>query len=156
MGRRMTLKQADLEFMLVERAIEREVVRFARAMDERDWDTIRKIMLPDATARLADQDLKGPEEVVGKIRSFLDRCGPTQHLVGNVLVAIGSDGASATSRAYINDRHVGTGERSGLIYATLGEYFDKWEKHDGAWRMRHRTKDNRARTGTLEVFGLPS
>jgi hypothetical protein len=37
------------ESMIAERDIARQLVRFARAMDERDWATLRSIMLDDAT-----------------------------------------------------------------------------------------------------------
>jgi hypothetical protein len=39
------------------------------------------------------------------LRSYLDKCGHTQHLIGNVLIEIGGD--TATSRAYVADTHLG-------------------------------------------------
>ena len=78
----------ELRMLLAEREIARAVVRFARAMDDREWAVLHEVMLPDATADLGTGTLRGPAEVVAVIRSFLDGCGPTQHLLGNMLVDV--------------------------------------------------------------------
>ena len=85
------------------------------------------------------------------MRSFLDECGPTQHLLGNVLIDIKED--SASSSAYVSDMHVGVGDKKHLTFSTLGEYRDQWKKIDGIWLMSHRTKINRAHIGSIEVLG---
>jgi hypothetical protein len=38
-----------LESMIAERDIARQLVRFARAMDERDWATVRDIVFDNGT-----------------------------------------------------------------------------------------------------------
>ena len=81
----------DITTLLDEREITRSIFEFARAMDARAWDELHRIMTPDATAELGTGTLRGPAEVVASIRSFLDECGPTQHLIGNVLVEVVGD-----------------------------------------------------------------
>jgi hypothetical protein len=143
-------KNMDLQTLLDERAITRQLARFARAMDERDWDTVAGILLPDATSDVGTGPLHDTAALIAVMRSFLDACGPTQHLIGNVLIEV--DGNTATSRAYVSDLHLGTGEYADLTFSTLGDYQDGWEKHDGAWRMAHRLKVNRATVGSMKVF----
>ncbi|OYD66876.1 nuclear transport factor 2 family protein [Rhodococcus sp. OK302] len=141
----------DINTLLAEREITRSISQFARAMDARDWDELHRIMTPDATAELGTGTLSGPAEVVTAIRSFLDECGPTQHLIGNVLVDV--DGDRATSRAYVSDMHLGTGSKAHLNFATLGDYHDSWARVDGTWRMTHRTKHSHGIRGSIEVLG---
>lgn len=140
-----------LHDLLAEREIYRALVRFARAMDDREWSALDAITTEDITADLGAGKLRGRAELVANMRSFLDDCGPTQHLLGNVLIEVESDKAS--SRAYVSDMHLGTDDQAHLTFSTLGDYHDQWIRIDGAWRMCHRTKLNRAHIGTIEVLG---
>jgi hypothetical protein len=141
-----------LDELLAEREITRALVRFARAMDERDWETVRGLMFDDATAELGAGPLEGSAAIAESIRGYLDACGPTQHLLGNVLVEVDLAAGTAESRAYVSDVHLGKGSRRELTFSTLGDYRDSWE-HDGErWRIRHRTKLNRGVLGSMDVF----
>ena len=140
-----------LEMLLAEREIYRALVRFARAMDQRDWSALDAIVRPDATADLGLGLVHGREAIVGVMRSFLDDCGPTQHLLGNVTIDVRGD--TAQSSCYVSDMHKGTGDKAALTFATLGEYHDSWQRDGGSWRMTHRTKLNRAHIGDIGVLG---
>jgi len=94
-----------LDDLIAERAIQRQLVRFARAMDERDWGAFDALTTDDVRADFGLGEVVGRAAVVGAMRAFLDGCGPTQHLLGNVLVEV--DGETARSRAYVSDMHVG-------------------------------------------------
>lgn len=139
-----------LETLLAERGIARELTRFARAMDERDWDSLLAILADDATGELGEGPLNSPAAIVGTIRRYLDACGPTQHLLGNLLVEVEDD--RAHSRCYVSDMHLGMGAMAGETFATLGDYHDTWRRIDGHWRLAHRTKHNRGHVGSLAVF----
>ena len=142
----------DLDALLAEREITRQLVRFARAMDDRDWETVRSLMFDDATAELGAGPLVGNAAVAESIRGYLDACGPTQHLLGNVLVEVDLAAGTATSRAYVSDVHLGRGSRRELTFSTLGDYHDTWERDGDTWRIRHRTKLNRGVVGSMDVF----
>lgn len=141
----------NLETLLAERAIYRALVAFARAMDERDWDALTQLTTADITADLGAGELAGRAQLVANMRSFLDDCGPTQHLLGNVLIEVQGD--TASSRAYVSDLHKGTGELADRTFSTLGDYLDQWVCDRGEWRMCHRTKLNRAHIGDIRVLG---
>lgn len=141
----------DLETLLAERAIYRRLAEFSRAMDNRDWAALIDLTTDDITAELGTGPIQGRDHLVQYLRSFLDDCGPTQHLLGNVLIDVQGD--TATSCAYVSDMHVGTGERSQQTFQTLGDYHDQWRRIDGVWRLRHRTKHNRGHIGSYEVLG---
>lgn len=140
-----------LDDLLAERAITRALTLIARAMDSRDWAALDDLVLPDATANLGTGELRGRAATVANIRSFLDDCGPTQHLLGNVVVDV--DGDTATSRAYVSDVHLGTGDRAGVTFRTLGDYHDTWSRHGDAWRLARRVKLNRGHVGSFAVLG---
>ncbi len=93
-----------LTLLLDERAIERALILFARAMDERDWSTMAAILTHDAFGDFGTGPLAGSAAIIELIRSYLDNCGPTQHLLGNVIVEV--DGDTATSLAYVRDIHL--------------------------------------------------
>jgi SnoaL-like domain len=141
---------AGLEVLQAEREIYRALVRIARAMDGRDWSALDYLVLPDATADFGMGKLEGRATIVTFIRSFLDNCGPTQHLLGNLLVEV--DGARATSKCYVTDLHLGLGDKAHLTFSTLGDYHDSWQRVDERWRLSHRTKLIRAVIGDISVL----
>ncbi len=142
-----------LEDLLAERDIQRGLFKVARGMDERDWTGLAELFWPDATAEIGTGPLAGSAAIIATFRRFLDNCGPTQHLLGNVLVDVNGDEAS--SRAYVFDRHLGLGEKAQITFATLGEYRDEWRRQNGVWRIRHRHKLNHASTGDISIFQRP-
>jgi 3-phenylpropionate/cinnamic acid dioxygenase small subunit len=133
-----------------ERAIERALIEFARAMDEGDWDKMAAILDEEATGEFGTGPLSGSAAIIELIRRFLDNCGATHHLLGNILVDV--DGDRAISRAYVRDLHLSRSDPS-LTFHTLGDYHDRWERRNGHWRLVERIKDNRGTVGSLEVFG---
>lgn len=143
---------AQLDEVIAERAIGRQIVRFGRAMDDRDWQALANILSADATADLGTGTLEGPKAIIALIRSYLETCGTTQHFVGSMLVDV--TGEIATSRAYVRDLHLGSDGREDLFFSTLGDYHDRWQRQGDSWRLRHRTKVNRGQVGTLEVFDV--
>jgi hypothetical protein len=87
------------------------------------------------------------------MRSFLDDCGPTQHLLGNLTIEVDADGTHARSRCYVSDMHVGAGGDDQRTFSTLGEYVDDWRRVDGRWWLVHRRKHSRAFLGSFDVLG---
>lgn len=139
-----------LEDLLAERTIYRQLIAFARAMDERDWTALDDIAAEDIHAELGMGEIIGRDKVVAFMRGFLDRCGATQHMLGNVIIDV--DGDSAESSAYVCDMHLGSGEHQEQSFRTLGLYRDRWQRSDGRWLLVHRVKDNRGTLGSMAVF----
>lgn len=143
----------SIEELLISREIEQQIIRFARAMDAREWHILHEILADDAVADYGTGRLEGRDAIVDLIRLYLDRCGTTQHLIGNILIAI-SD-AGVTSRAYVHDTHLPADNDPSAVYYTLGNYSDHWKLCDGQWRLVERYKDDRATVGSLErVFSI--
>ena len=141
----------SLDRLLTEREIHRTLCRLARAMDERDWACLDTVFVEDATGDFGSgYQLCSRAEIAGMFRTFLGACGPTQHLLGNLVVE--SNGEFAESRCYIRDIHQGQGSRTELYFSTIGEYQDRWRHTSEGWRITHRKKVSYLTQGTLEVF----
>ena len=144
---RMMVELAELR---AERDIARRLIAIARCMDARDWSTMRTILVDDAVGEFGRGPEVGADRVIESIREFLDVCGPTQHLLGNIVVEVSGD--AATSSCYVSDMHLGAGDRSNVTFSTLGEYHDRWVRIDGEWFLTERRKDSRAVLGSFDVF----
>ena len=140
-----------LQMLLAERDIARKLAAFARAMDGRDWAALDAVIAVDASADFGTGPVTGRAAIVQVMRSFLDDCGPTQHLLGNLTIDV--EGAAARSRCYVSDLHLGTGDKAALTFQTLGEYQDSWECRDARWWLVRRVKLNRAHLGSFAVLG---
>jgi hypothetical protein len=140
-----------LQRLLAEREIARQLTRIARAMDERAWAELDTIVAAEASADFGTGRVRGRAAIVTLMRSFLDACGPTQHLLGNLLIEVA--GAAAHSRCYVSDLHVGLDEKAHLTFQTLGEYHDRWQCRAGVWWLTERIKLNRAHIGSFAALG---
>lgn len=141
----------SLTLLLDERAIERALILFARAMDERDWAAMAAILAEDVEGDFGTGRVTGRSAVIGLVRGYLDNCGATQHLLGNVLIEVSGD--RAVSRAYTRDVHLNAANDPTTRMYTLGDYRDAWRRAaDGSWQLIERVKINRGFVGTLEVF----
>lgn len=147
----MNSDAAEIAGMLVHHQISRRLFQFALAMDRRDWDTVGELVVDDVTANFGLGAVHGRDALISQMRSFLDHCGPTQHLIGNVLVD--HTPTTATSTCYVQDLHVGRGDLADRTFATLGEYRDRWVRpENGAWLLSARTKISHATVGSFDVF----
>jgi hypothetical protein len=142
---------ATLEVLLAEREIGRQLARIARAMDARAWQDLEGVIANDAGADFGTGRIAGRAAIIALMRSFLDACGPTQHLLGNLTVEVA--GAEAVSRCYVADLHLGQGAQAQLSFQTLGEYQDRWQQRADAWWLTERVKVSRAHLGSFAVLG---
>lgn len=139
----------DIGVLLAEREIYRTLCKLAQIMDERWWERLGDVYAAAATGDFGE----GPMDRAGieaSYRRYLDPCGPTQHLLGNVVIDV--DGDRARSRCYIHDIHQARAPKSHLTFISPGEYLDQWVKTDEGWRIGHRTKRMLMRIGSMDVF----
>ena len=89
------------------------------------------------------------------IRSMLDDCGPSQHLLGNYQVIV--DGDRASSRCRIRVFHVGAGARASLEpFECWGEYLDELSRTEEGWRINHREMRTTIARGDASILGPAS
>jgi hypothetical protein len=123
---------------------------YATCLDTRDWLGLNNVFHPQATGIYA-VTLNGRAAIVDSISSFLDGCGPSQHLLGNYQVSIDGDHAKSSTKARV--LHVGAGERAGLIpYEAIGVYHDRHLRTVDGWRIIHRHFDVEISIGDINVL----
>lgn len=121
---------------LLECELARVVARYARMCDERDWAAIGEVFSDDASADYGGWQLRDRAAILAMLRANLGGCGPTQHLLGNLVVDSGAE--AVTSRVYVRAAHRGAGDLKDVTYECLGEYLDRWVRAGNGWRIAHR------------------
>jgi len=85
---------------------------------------------PDGAPRVGAESVKAFYDATGR----LENGGPwTRHAITNVILAIGDDGLSATTRSYF--LVLSQAPEAPLQLVASGRYFDTYGKIDGAWRF---------------------
>ena len=125
--------------------------RYAEALDGRRWELLEQVFAPDVEFDFGEWSAKSLGEAVAAIRSYLDGCGPSQHLQGNYRVDV--EGDRASSRVYIRASHVGVGRAAGKSYEMAGEYQDELRRTPAGWRSVRRRAQVFFELGTREVLG---
>ena len=135
-----------LQALLDEREIIRGLSRFARILDNKQWDRLGDVFADDLSFDYGTGgDQYGMAALTTNMRRFLDHCGGTQHLIGSILVDV--DGDRATSRSYVQARHQRVDDPAGPIFDSNGEYVDQWERRAEGWRIVRRDAIWAAHTG---------
>jgi ketosteroid isomerase-like protein len=120
-----------------ERSILNALGTFARVLDQKQWARIGEVFADDVVFDYGEgSDRQGIEVLRAHFAGFLDRCGPTQHLLGSIQIELHGD--DALSRSYVQARHQGKGEQGQRYVDTNGEYVDRWQRRNGAWRIVRR------------------
>lgn len=114
-------------------AIIEVLTRYATALDHRDWALLDQLFAPDVEGRFGGSPLSGCEAVRRMIRSHLDGCGPTQHLLSNFRIELSGD--TARSVCSVRAFHAGSGAAAGKTYELFGEYRDELRRLPQGWRV---------------------
>jgi 3-phenylpropionate/cinnamic acid dioxygenase small subunit len=126
----MSLDQQDARQAIIDLTI-----AYCWAIDSHEWDTLRSIFVPEATALLGDER-DGIESIIARISSALTPLDASQHIVSNHQVAINGD--SATSRCYFQAQHVRRAAEGSPNYIVAGRYQDRLVRTAHGWRILRR------------------
>ena len=111
-------------------------IAYAWALDMREFELLRNIFLPEATALLVDERT-GVDSIIERVRSALEPLDASHHLIGNHQVTV--DGDRATCRCYLQAQHVREGTQGGSNYIFAGRYEDDLVRTAAGWRIARRT-----------------
>ena len=113
------------------------LVRYARAIDGKDWPLLRTCFTDDATS---DYGEIGSWRGAGDLVAFMEEAhagmGPTQHHLSNFHIEVVGDQAS--SLAYVHAVTVLASHPDDWI-DTVGTYRDRLRCGADGWRIAHRT-----------------
>jgi 3-phenylpropionate/cinnamic acid dioxygenase small subunit len=124
------------------------VCAIAEALDRRQWDRFAGAFTSDAVGYGA----VGPEAIAAQCRTYLDHCGPTQHLVASHRVTLDGDRARITSKARVFHQ---AADRSGS-YEVFGVYLDQAERTPDGWRLTRRDFVPEIEVGDISVILGPN
>jgi len=110
--------------------------RYSECLDGRDWAGLADVFTDDVVFDFGAWVETGLEPVRKQIRSYLDGCGPSQHLLGNYRITL--EGDRASSRCYCRVMHFGKGAHTGKTYETWIEYADELVRTRSGWRSARR------------------
>jgi 3-phenylpropionate/cinnamic acid dioxygenase small subunit len=116
-------------------AVGEVVVRYATAIDTRDWDLFRTCFTEDCRA---EYGATGSWNDLDSFARFMEeihaRCGRSLHRLTNVVVHV--DGDEARSRSYVDAVVLGPDNNTGTRAA--GYYDDRFVRTGAGWRIRER------------------
>jgi hypothetical protein len=126
--------------------------RYAWALDQRDWSMLEGCFTPDGGVDYGDLggEFRGATEIAAFCRQALEGLDASQHLIGNTMIELSGDRATAT--CYFQAQHVFSGARGGDTYIVAGTYTDVLARDDGGWRIAHRTLTPSWTQGNPDVF----
>lgn len=114
--------------------------RYAECLDQRDWPGLADVFTEDVEIDWVEWQQQGLDAATTSIRSYLDGCGPSQHLLGNYRIEL--EGDHARSKHYCRVMHMsrseGKGEQPSKTYETWIEYADDLLRTQDGWRSRRR------------------
>ena len=142
---------ADRLQELVDRADIGDVLcRYSTALDSRDWEALGSVFTPDAVCDYgALGSPRGVPAIAGLVSATIGSLDATQHLLGNVTVAV--DGDTATADCYLVAQHVRAGTPGGDDYLLGGPYHDELVRTPEGWRITSRTLHRTWTSGNRDV-----
>jgi 3-phenylpropionate/cinnamic acid dioxygenase small subunit len=113
------------------------LIRYARAIDTKDWKLLRSCFTDEATSDYGDiGSWRGAGDLVRFMEDAHAGMGPTQHLLSNFQIEVHGDQAS--SFAYVHAVTVLASSPDDWI-DTIGTYEDSLRCGVDGWRIAHRT-----------------
>ncbi len=125
--------------------------RYAEVLDLRDWEGLTDVFTGDVRFDFQVWQAHDLATATRNIRSFLDGCGPSQHLLGNYRIEL--DGDRARSRCYGRVMHFGKGPHAGKTFESWMDYADEWVRTEVGWRSNARTARSSMQLGDPSLLG---
>jgi ketosteroid isomerase-like protein len=126
-------------------------LRWAEAVDQRDWAQVRAAFTDDATSELpASGGHADPDSMVAAIRTIIERLEVTQHHLSNHIVE--RDGDLLIARCYVLAQHVRVRHGTSVTFTFGGRYTDRLRRDGGRLKIAHRTLEVAWRVGDPSVL----
>ncbi|MFB8005146.1 nuclear transport factor 2 family protein [Nocardia sp. NPDC056000] len=129
------------------------VVRYATAVDTRDWRSLAALFTDDAywEYSASGERVDGPAAITDRIRSSIERLDATQHFNTNHVVALSGD--EAEHICYYYAQHIRRGLANGATFLAGGMYRDRFRRTAQGWKFTARTLNSSWSEGNPAVIG---
>ena len=118
------------------------LIRYATAVDARDWELLDSVFTPDAV--LDYRSAGGIRGAYPEVRAWLSEVLPlftwTQHLVVNRAVTLEPDRDRARSRAIFHNPNQMTIDGEPWLFVVGGAYHDRLVRRPEGWRIASRVE----------------
>jgi len=115
------------------------------ALDTGEYEGLREIFLPEATAQLGSSSQAGIDEIIERVSTSLAKFDGSQHMVNTHEITV--EGDTATSRCYVHAQHMRRAGEEPPLFTLGGRYEDRLVRTPEGWRIRHRTLTSMWRSG---------
>lgn len=124
-----------------ERAIRAVILRYATAIDGRDWAALRSCFTRDVHADYGEIGVWfDADELTEWMRVVHEACGHTLHRLSNILITPAMGGRIA-AQTYVDAIVLGPDDLTGV--QALGIYEDELVETGDGWRIAHRIHRSR-------------
>ena len=139
-----------LQDLLDRSAIADVCVRYATALDGRDWELLATCFTDDVVTEYGGGRQEGFSAFERTTRRWLTPAVASQHQISNVVVDL--DGDTARSRCLVRADHVHE-DLPGRNLVFVGRYHDTLARTDAGWRIAQRRFDIWWTQGDPDVLG---
>lgn len=114
------------------------LIQYGCALDARDWSALTQVFAPNARVNYGSLGVfDGQTAIIEVARAFIESCGATQHLIGNIRIAINGDQAQA--QCYVQATHAAQQAQDPRLMTLWGEYQDHLVRTDSGWVISKRS-----------------
>lgn len=140
-----------------ERAITRVIQRYARAIDARDFETVRSCFHPDARVHYGDYYSGDLDETLAFLEASLPGLLSTLHVFGTPWIELDLEAGAARVETYsINSASYPPGDDGRVMQNVSGtRYEDRFARRDGTWAIVER-RNRRVWAHNLPEEGEPA
>jgi 3-phenylpropionate/cinnamic acid dioxygenase small subunit len=125
----------SVERLLDERAVRHVMLRYARGVDDRDWEQVRSCFAPDAFV-LGTGHSGVRDEYLDQLFVGVARFGVTMHTIGNQILEV--DGDSARTETDLIARHFRDADGSDEELVLAVRYHDQLRRDGSGWVITRR------------------
>lgn len=120
-----------------ERSVSAVLIRYATAIDTRDWSLLRTCFAEDVELDLGRFGRwRGPREITAYMRDLHAGHGPTLHRISNISVR--KEAGEIRARSYV-DAILAPGSDGGPVQRGVGWYDDQFVRTSEGWKITRRT-----------------
>ncbi len=146
------MSNAEQQRLIDHAAIVQLTIDYCWALDTGDWDRLRTVFTPDATADLGANGQRGVDEIIARVSAALGPLDDSQHMVSNHQITFDDDGDGASGRCYLQAQHIRQNVEGEPLYMVAGRYEDRYVRTADGWRIADRRIVPMWRRGNTEVF----
>lgn len=117
-------------------AIQSLLIRYASAIDQKDWELFGSCFEPDCRADYQGHHFDGIEQLTKVMRELHDPLDASLHRMSNMNITVDGEKAEATS--YVDALLIRRDHPAGPAYQVTGFYEDLISRNGGIWRIKSR------------------